>query len=378
MKIAIMATNLLPTPPVKEKTIYAPLWITKHLAEGLQKKGHEVTLFGSKDSSVKTKVSSMNLSSLPKQKEWGKVWKALNRMSKTGDIHNLTWAVKWKEVLRENYELFLASTLFQRAKEFDIIQFHSPVRLLHFAPFVKTPLVVTIHDTFPHPNGTNAVKLTYKYLDKYYNLNFVSVSHNQRKPLPKINYKATIYHGIELDKFPYQEKQGDYLAFAGRIVEQKGIDVAIKVAQKTKMKLKIAGSIPAGSEDYWNKFIKPHLSTKITYEGLLKPKQMSRFYSKAKALLMPINREESFGLVMAEAMACGTPVVAFNKGSVPEVVKHKKTGFVVKTEKEMIEAVKKIDTIKRIDCRKHVEDNFSLQSMIDNYEKLYQEIIKNK
>lgn len=382
LRIAIMATNLYPTPPNNEKSIYAPLWLTHQLTEGLVKKGHEVFLFGATGSKTKAKLISNNLPPLGEHKEWGKSYKQLNDISKQISEANygLTWSIKWKEVLRENYEMLLASKLFQMAQQnkFDIIQFHSPIRMLHFASLVKTPVVATIHDTFPHPLGSNAVKLTYKYLDKYYDLHFISVSNAQRKPLPNINYVATIYHGIDIKKFAFKEGPGEYLAFAGRIVPQKGIHVAIEAAKATGHKLKIAGPIPPESETYWQQKIKPQLSSQITYQGMLTSKKMVSFYQNAEALLMPISLPESFGLVMAEAMACGTPVIAFPKGAIPEVIKHKKTGFVVKNQAEMIKAVKNIDKIKREDCRKWVEDNFSLQTMIDNYEKVYYKIINKK
>ena len=182
---------------------------------------------------------------------------------------------------------------------------------------------------------------------------------------------------IEIDRY-WLLSPIEYLAFAGRIVPQKGLDIAVRVAKKTGKKLKIAGPVGPEQKGYWDKKIKPYLSDKITYEGMLPAKQMPEFYKNAEALLMPILWPESFGLVMTEAMACGTPVVAFNRGSVSEVIKNNKSGFIVKDEKQMIAAVKKIDEIKRFDCRRWVEDNFSLENMVDNYEKLYLRTTKKR
>jgi len=365
MKIALFSTNFYPTPPLKEKDIYAPLWITYQLAEGLLKKGHQVFLFGSSDSKTNAKLISNNIPSLTKNKKWMKNYKKLGR--------------KWGEIIRANYELSLVSKLYQMAQEkkFDIIQFHSYPRVLHFASLIKTPVCFTLHNPINYPPGTDTSKLIYNLFKKVKNVHFISISKEQRKPLPTLNYAATVYNGTDLKKFSFNKKKGDYLAFAGRIIPLKGIDIAVQAARKTGEKLKIAGPIPSSdSLDYWNKKIKPYLSRKITYEGMLTPNQMISFYQKAKALLLPTLLEESFGLVMTEAMACGTPVIAFKRGSIPEVVKHNKTGYVVKNQKEMIEAIKKIDKIKREDCREWVEKNFSLEKMIDNYEKTYLKILK--
>jgi len=363
MKIALFSTNFYPTPPLKEKTIYAPLWLTYQLAEGLVKKGHQVFLFGSSDSKTKAKLISNNLPSLRKNKAWFRNYKKLGR--------------KWGEITRANYELFLVSKLYQMAKEFDIIHFHSYPRVLHFAPLVKTPVCFTLHNPINYPPGTDTLKLIYTPFKKIKNIHFISISKAQRKPLPTLNYAATVYNGTNVKKFSFNKKKGDYLAFAGRIIPLKGVDIAVQAARKTGQKLKIAGPIPSSdSLDYWNKKIKPYLSRKITYEGMLNSGQMVSFYQGAKALLLPTLLEESFGLVMTEAMACGTPVIAFKIGSIPEVVKHNKTGYVVKNQKGMIESIKKIDRIKREDCRKWVEKNFSLDRMINNYEKTYLKILK--
>lgn len=366
MRIAIMASNLYPTPPRGEKKIYASLWIAHYLAEGLKKRGHKVFLFGSSDSKTTATLISNNLISFKKNKEWFKNYQKLNLTS-------------WGEVVRRNYELSLAVKLYQMAqqKKFDIIQFHARPTILQPAPLVKTPIVFTLHDPLNYPLGTNTLKLIYNHYrkNKIKNVYFVSISNAQRKPLPTLNYAATIYNGIDTKKFSFKKERGNYLAFSGRVMARKGVDIAVQAARKTGEKLKIAGEIPSDRLDYWETEIKPYLSRKITYQGMLNQKQMIPFYQKAKALLLPIRWEEPFGLVMIEAMACGTPVIAFNRGSVPEVVKDGKTGFIVKNLKEMIEAIKKIDQIERRECRKWVEKKFTIEKMVDGYEKLYYKIL---
>ena len=378
MKVAIFGTNYASTPP-DGKQIYAPLNLAWYLTEGLVKKGHKVFLFGSSDSKTSATLISNGLPSFDKNKEWSRALKKL--VEKENLVikgkHEFMWATKWKEVLRENYELMLAVKLQEMAQKgmFDVIQFHSPLRVLHFTQSIKIPVFFTMHDPVMHPFGSGTVKTIAESFKK---VNFVSISNAQRKPAPKINWTETIYNGTDTNQFKFSGKEGGYLAFAGRVVPQKGLDIAVRVAQKTNKRLKIAGPINAEYQSYWDKEIKPHLSSKITYEGIIPLNKIQKFYQEAEALLMPIKWAESFGLVMTEAMACGTPVIAFNKGSIPEVIKNNKTGFVVKNEKQIIKAVKKIDTIARQDCREWVEDNFSIENMVNNYEKLYLKTLKCK
>jgi len=378
MKIAIFGTNYGSCPP-SIKQIYAPLWLTWYLAEGLVKRGHDITLFGSSDSKTSAKLISNNLPSFAKNREWSSAFKKLSEKEKLvlKGQHEFIWATKWKEVLRENYELMLASKLCEMAQKdmFDIVQFHSPLRVLHFTKLFETPAFFTMHDPVMHPFGSGTVKTI---AEAFKNVNFISISNAQRKPAPGINWVNTIYNGTDIKKFAFKKRPGSYLAFAGRIVPYKGLDIAVQVAQKTNKRLKIAGTLLPEHQNYWDKKIKPYLSRKITYEGMIPPNRIVTFYQNAEALLMPISVPESFGLVMTEAMATGTPVVAFNIGSIPEVVKNKKTGFVVRNKIQMVKAIKNIDKIKRQDCRTWVEENFSLEKMVDNYEKLYLKILKNK
>ena len=376
MKIAIVSTNFYPTPPNK-KTISAPLWLTKTLTERLSKRGHDVTFFGASDSTIKTKVAS-NTPSLKKNKDWDKPYKFLEeKASELLDKKSsqTLLAQEWQTILRENYQLRLATYFCKKAEEenFDIIHFHTPFTFLHFASFVDTPIVMTIHDPLTYPLKSNSLKVICKLFSE--EVNFITISEAQRKPAPSLNYLATVPNGIEIDKFNFSKKGKGYLAFAGRLTPEKGAHTAIKVAKELDKPLKIAGKIYPQYKDYWEKEIKPNLSEKIEYLGLLPREKMSNFYKNADALLMPIEREEPFGLVMIEAMACGTPVVAFNKGAVPEVIKNNETGFIVKNPKEMIKATQNIEKIKRKDCREHVENNFSTEKMVDNYLKTYKKIV---
>jgi glycosyltransferase involved in cell wall biosynthesis len=205
---------------------------------------------------------------------------------------------------------------------------------------------------------------------------YVSISNNQRKPAPQLPYIGTIYNGVDLDEFTFTKKHQDYLLFVGRIVPEKGAHKAIELAKKTQHKLIIIGPTYPDQLYYFESKIKPHLNDQIKYLGFMDHQQLVKYFQGAKAFLMPISWEEPFGLTMIEAMACGTPVIATRKGSVPEIVAHGKTGFIVDSIKEMIESIAKIDKIDRQQCRNHVLENFSIQTMVQNYIDAYKNVIK--
>jgi len=212
--------------------------------------------------------------------------------------------------------------------------------------------------------------------DQYY----VSISDKQRAPLPNLKYISTIYHGLSLSEFPYSDKKEDYLLFVGRITPQKGVFEAIKTAKILKKKLVILGTPPKGSL-YFEKKIKPLVDgVNIEVHGFVEKKSLYDFMKRACCLIFPIQWEEPFGLVMIEAMATGTPVVAFNRGSVSEVIKDGETGFVVSSRKGvqgLVSAISKINKIKSSDCRSYVEKRFSIEKMVEEYEKAYQKVLKN-
>lgn len=202
----------------------------------------------------------------------------------------------------------------------------------------------------------------------------------------KLNFSATIHHGIPIEKFPYNKKPENYLVWLGRITKKKGLTEAIKVAKATKTKLIIAGIINPRDQEIFNKEIKPEIDHKqIFYIGPVGHQSKVKLLKNAKALLYPVSWEEPFGLVMIEALACGTPVIAFKRGSVPEIVKDNKTGYQVRTVSEMIKAVKKLYSMPveeyqkmRYNCRKQVEKNFTVEKMVDQYEKMYYKILNLK
>ncbi|MCD6232766.1 glycosyltransferase family 4 protein [bacterium] len=356
LKIATFCTNEWPTPP-PENTFYAPLWIAYYIAENLAKRGHKVYYFGSKESKLKySKLMSYGMS-------------AVKRNNKL-----LPFIPRMNEAVVNFYEQLMISKIYQLAEEkkFDIIHIHPYRRAIQFAPLAKIPTVFTLHDPI---EGFSRYML--EKTKKQPNTYLVSISNAQRKPSPNLNYAGTVYNGINLKNYHYNFKPKDYFLVAGRLCPEKGIDLAVQIARKTGINLKIAGG-PAESSFFETK-IKPYLGKKIQYLGMINYLKMEKLYRNAKAVLYPLRWEEPFGLVMAEAMACGTPVIAFDRGSVPEVVKNGKTGFVVPFYSKgkninirgFVKAIGKINQIKRTNCRRWVEEKFSLEKMVDNYEKIF-------
>lgn len=353
MKIALFCTNEFSI-PLRKDIIYAPLPLFENLALGLAKKGHKIFLYASSNSKIRHKnIKLISNNSISFDKAGFK--------RKDSAFHD-------QEVLTL-YEQLLLSQLIKDEKKYKFDVIHIYHNLIHFLPFlnlVKTPVFFTLHDPI---NDKRAFIL--KKCDWKNKAHYISISNNQRKNFPSLNYATTIYNGIDLNLYKFNKKPADYLVYLGRVSSDKGTHLAVKAVNKAKVKLKIIGANWGGSS-YWDKHIKPFWNEKtMQYLDHLPQPETRPIIANAKGFLFPIQWEEPFGLVMIEAMASGTPVIAFNKGSVKEVVKNNKTGFIVNTVGEMVEKIKQIDKIDRSDCRKHVKENFSLEKMINKYEKIY-------
>lgn len=347
LRIATFVTSHFTVPPPKG-VIYAPMDIAVSLSRGLVKKGHQVDFFAPVGSRL-PKLKNLNLVSLglkPIKQQRG------DNLSDP-KIFNL-------------WDQYFLSEIYRRALagEYDLVHIH-PIDLA--LPWGRALLSVKTIYTLHDPISPWRARIFRMFQSK--NQHLISISNNQRKPAPALNYAGTVYNGIELEKFPFSEKPGDYILFAGRIIKEKGVAEAIQAVIKAGEKLLIAGTF--SKDDYWQEKIKPHLGRKIKCLGAVPRSQLYKYFQNAKATLFPIQWEEPFGMVMTESMACGTPVIAFNRGSVPEVVRNGKTGFIVKNVLEMAEAIKKINSISRKDCRKHVEKYFSNEHMVEGYEKLF-------
>ncbi|MFH1451152.1 MAG: glycosyltransferase family 4 protein [bacterium] len=359
LKIATIVTSEIPFPIPKDfPRVYAPLQVALDLAEGLTKKGHEVTFFGPKGSHSKIfKTKEVNFSPLYKNP----------LLLKDKFIRG----IEREKIFNLFDQKLIISILEADLKEkFDIIHIHPVDRALPLAPLFKTPIVYTLHD--PVYAWRKEIFEAFQTKNQF----FVSISKFQQKPAPNLNWAGTVYNGINIKRFPFGEKSSDFCLFSGRILPKKGTYEAMRATRKAKEKLIIIGS----NEDnrYWTKKIKPNLGGKIKYKGLVPYKETFNYYSKAKASLIPILWDEPFGLVYIESMACGTPVITFNRGSAKEIVKNGKTGFIVKDVNGIVQAIKNIDKISRQECRRWVEDNFTVEKMVDGYEKVFYEIISKQ
>ena len=348
LKIAQLAPPWIEVPP---KKYGGTELITSYLCEGLLKKGHDVTLFASGDSKTRAKLKSTFPEALYKVKN--------------------TWHDDFSSILH-------SLSCFEKSNKFDIIHNHFNYYGILFSSLIETPILTTYHGDFTKIVQEKDIK--YKILKKFNRHPIVSISNSQRPKGLKLNFVETIYNGIDVQKFKFNKSPNNYIAWIGRITPKKGIIEAIQIAKKSKINLKIAAKIDKNSPtdvDFYKKKVKPLIDgKKISYIGEIGGyKEKSIFLNNALALINPISWNEPFGLVMAEAMACGTPVIVYDYGSAKEVVKNNKTGFIVKNEKEAIGAIKKIKQIKREDCREWVEDNFTKEKMINEYERIYYKII---
>jgi len=333
MKVAVLSPVAWRTPPRH----YGP-WeqIASNIAEGMVKKGVEVTLFATGDSITAGKLDSV---------------------CAQGYEEDRTQDAKVLECLH-------ISNLMEKAGDFDIIHNNFDFLPLTYSGLIKTPVITTIH-------GFSSQKIIPVY-KKYNSIgHYVSISNADRSP--GLDYLATVYNGLNVEDFDFVEQPEDYLLYFGRIHYDKGCAEAIQIAQKSKRKLLIAGIIQ--DENYYREKVEPYLNEQIQYIGHAGPEKRNALLGKAAALLHPINFNEPFGMSVAEAMLCGTPVIAFNKGSMPELIQPDKTGFLVNTIDEAVEIISNLKNIKRKDCRDWAKSKFSSEKMVDDYFDLYKKVL---
>lgn len=335
MKIALLSPIAWRTPPRH----YGP-WerVVSLLAEGLVEAGVDVTLFATGDSISKARLKYRCLAPYEENPHMDpKVWESLH-----------------------------IANLFEQAGEYDLIHNHYDFLPLTYSRLVSTPLLTTIH-------GFSSSRILPAYLEYNQDTYYASISFADRHP--DLIYLGNVYHGIDLGEFDFNPRPDDYLLYFGRIHPDKGTREAIDIALSCGCRLLLAGIIQ--DKAYFNQQVAPFIdNSQITYLGSVGPEKRNSLLGGARALLHPIHFNEPFGLSIIEAMACGTPVIAFNRGSMPEVILHEKTGYLVKNVQEACLKVKNIDSIKREDCRQWVERQFSRQRMVKDYLKLYQFIVK--
>jgi glycosyltransferase involved in cell wall biosynthesis len=260
------------------------------------------------------------------------------------------------------------SQVFERAHQFDVIHSHVDFYALPFARLVKTPVVTTLHGRLDLP-GLQAV------FERFSDAPLVSISDNQREPIPGANWAATVYNGTDLEEFTFNATGGDDFVFVGRICPEKNIEGAIAIARRSGVPLRIAAKIDPVDLEYYESVIKPLIDGRqVEYLGELGGADKDHLMGSARALLFPVDWPEPFGLAMTEAMACGTPVLALRRGSVPEVVEDGVTGLVRDSEDELVAAVDEVGHLSRQACRDRVERLFSVAVMTDGYESVYESL----
>ncbi len=359
MRIAMMVRGYIAAPRPKDM-LYAPIDLAIQIAEGLQQRGHEVDFYGPTGSQLSVTTQTCNLRPLVENQE------SFQKFLK--ETEKLTHYVPYL------WDAYLAGEMFKRAKAgyYDVLHFHHPEIALQLAQmYPKMPVVYTLHDPV-YPWYREAFELYHSP-----NQHFVSISDNQRRDAPDLSYVATVPNGIDVSAYPFSESHEDYLLFVGRIAPEKGVKEAIQIANETNHRLLIIGPLYDDHRGYFEQYVKPFLNDRILYLGYIEKESISPYYQKAKAFLMPIQWEEPFGLTMIEAMASGTPVIALKRGSVPEVVVHGKTGFIVDSIGDMIKAVEKVNTIDRQDCHNHVASNFCIGKMVAGYEAAFKKVLKS-
>ncbi|CAM3895807.1 glycosyltransferase family 4 protein [Mucilaginibacter galii] len=334
MRVAVLSPVAWRTPPRH----YGP-WeqIASNIAEGLVKKGVEVTLFATGDSITGGKLESI---------------------CATGYEEDRNQDAKVLECLH-------ISNVMEKAGQFDLIHNNFDFLPLTYSRLINTPVITTIHGF----SSSRIIPVYKKYNDSSH---YVSISNADRSA--DLEYLATVYNGLDTRDFSFTAKADDYLLYFGRIHHDKGTAEAIEIARKTNRRLLIAGIIQ--DANYYREKVEPFIDNEqIVYVGHAGPDKRKDLLGNAAALLHPINFNEPFGMSVAESMLCGTPVIAFNKGSMPELIKDAVTGFLVNTVDEAVEAVAKLPTINRETCRDWATTQFSSEKMVDDYYNLYQQIL---
>jgi glycosyltransferase involved in cell wall biosynthesis len=265
----------------------------------------------------------------------------------------------------------LLETMAQRAGEFDVIHCHTDWTHLPLLSRHSTPFVTTFHGRLDLPGLCEVVQ-------KFPSAPFVSISDSQRTPLQKANWLGTVYHGMPAGLLQPSFAPGGYLAFLGRLSSEKGPEAAIRIARASGMPLRIAAKLPRSEHGYFKERVEPQVDgTHVSIAGEVNEKTKQKFLSGAAALLFPIHWPEPFGLVMIEAMACGTPVIALRSGSVPEVVEDGVTGFIVDTEEEAAEAIRhRLPTLDRRKVRAGFEHRFTARRMAEDYVRCYRQLAR--
>ena len=338
MRIAQVAPLFISVPP---KLSGGTERVVSYLTEELVAQGHEVTLFASGDSETRAKLVSVCPQAL---------WHSGN------DVEPQPHFERMMELV------------FEDVSRFDVLHFHTETRQFPFLRSQPCPNVTTWHGSlalWPKP-----------FFDEYKSAPLISISDNQRLQRLEANWQATIYHGLPRDLYTFRKEPGDYLAFIGRPSIEKRLDRAIHIACRAKMKLKVAARINP-QDQYYKQHVEPLLDEardRVEFVGEVGGREKDEFLGKAHALLFPIDWPEPFGLVMIESLACGTPVIAWRNGSVPELIDDGRTGFIVESLDEAARAVARVSSLNRETCHQVFEERFDAARMAHEYVEVYQRL----
>jgi glycosyltransferase involved in cell wall biosynthesis len=339
MKVAVLAPPWFAVPPSGYGGIE---WIVWLLADGLVDRGHEVTLFASGDSHSKAKLDAV----YPRAPS--------------------------ELIGRTVPEMQHVLSCYERSDDFDVINDHTGHLGAVLGGLSKAPVVHTVHGPLDGEPG-----LVYESIARVSpKVGLISISMNQRRPRPDLNWIANVPNALDLEHYPCKPHVGDYLLFLGRMNHEKGAHRAVAVAMELGLPLKLAGKMRDPRErEYFADFIEPHLGNGIEYLGEVNHGTKVELLQNARVTLFPIEWEEPFGLVMIESMACGTPVIATRYGAVPEVMGEGQGGVVVDHWREIPQALEQTDEIDPLDCRRYVEEWFAPERMVADYEEAYRKAI---
>ncbi len=340
MKIAQIAPMVERVPPKKyggtERVVHA-------LVEELVRRGHDVTLFASGDSHTSAKLIPVFPRNL--------------REARVKDLYGVN-----------HITLLNIGLAYDMQDDFDVMHDHLAPISLPAANLTTTPTVMTMHGAF---NAEN--RKLFQTLQKPH---IVTISEAQSYAVPNLNHIATVHNGLVMDDYPFVEgASDDYLLFVGRISMEKGTHIAIEAAQQLDKRLIIAAKLDKQDQPYFKEYVEPALSERIVWIGEVDEAERNKLMSRALCFLHPVTWREPFGLTLIEAMASGCPVIAFNKGSIPEIIKNGETGYVVEDVEGMIEAIQNISSISRAECRAHALTNFSAKRMAERYEEVYKQVV---
>ncbi len=349
LRIAQVGTIWENTPPPKYGGTER---IVHYLTEGLVKKGYDVTLFATGASKTAAKLRSVYPNALFRD------------------------GIPWRNLM---YPLLHITEAFDHHEEFDIIHVHlnksSDYLALPLAKLIKQKVVFTLHFPYPTPQNRPDRNLVFQ---KYKDLNYVSISNSQRRGGENLNWLGTVYNGVDTSLYTFNPKPESHFLWLGKFNPDKGVKEAILAAKKAGVKLLIAGAIDKlEGEDfrYYNEEVKPLIDNQqINYIGELNDSTKNKVYGEAVGFLNPIKWNEPFGLVMAESMAAGTPVIGFANGAAPEIIVDRETGYLVNSVDEMAERIPHIREIERLKCRERIENHFTVEQMVEGYCKIYQRL----